>query len=831
VVFRGCVTALCLSDSNQWDGYILKRNQISLDKQYYINIINQPKNKKGGIMKNARAFLLIVFLSLTFSSTDARPQIYYGYWDYYKFCNSVHSYYVPTNSGLLKPNQFYQFVQNHPDRENLLLEITYEFNGDVNQNGRPDIEDLETWSLIFDDIKDLTHYDSYKKRCLGIFVAAEPIGLGSSNAKAWMNRRKDQFDIDMTKFVVSGNFTGTPHSDLAMFYDYPSIQTNCIFIKESDGIKLTSGYETWLDRTYQQHYFGNYRFVVSGNFNGGNWDDIIVGYDYPTIETNKMFMFPSDGSRFGNGECSYEIWFNRTYDQHYFGNYKFVVSGDYNGDGLDDLAVGYDYPTIERNKMFIFLSNGSGFGDGGCTYEIWFDRAYDEHYFGNYKFVVSGDYNGDGLDDLAVGYDYPTIERNKMFIFLSNGSGFGDGECTYEIWFDRAYDEHYFGYYKYVVTGDFNGDEKDDLGIGYDYPNGWQRVLRYLSNPSQQKFDYAGNWACDWWHTEDGYDFDKIDFALCDNFVDDDLESDFNAYSDSCDDIVYFYDNGDNPESRQYIYGFISRYGIGWSNKARLEALTNAAKDEFGDDKIYSILYMKPSTGIPDLFPENLNWISTDPYPFTTNRPINHQSGYDYIKQAITNIANQKPGAHICLVGQSAMGQNLRWPTTTEEYWYYELIWDHGAQAQVKALLWWIYKDWGDFYGSESNEDLLNIQKDIGYNLMEFSPPPRHGEEKDDYNQTAKGRDHLSIKVHNPLSTSRTEIEFSYEEKFENINLNIFDVSGRLIRSFGENEIKTKKSINWDGTDEQGKQVSSGIYIIKLESPKEFVARKIVILR
>ena len=62
--------------------------------------------------------------------------------------------------------------------------------------------------------------------------------------------------------------------------------------------------------------------------------------------------------------------------------------------------------------------------------------------------------------------------------------------------------------------------------------------------------------------------------------------------------------------------------------------------------------------------------------------------------------------------------------------------------------------------------------------------------------------------------------------------MKIFDVSGRLIKSFGEIGIKTGlNSYEWDGANGFGENVPTGVYIISLKTERRIIDKKIVLLK
>jgi len=84
----------------------------------------------------------------------------------------------------------------------------------------------------------------------------------------------------------------------------------------------------------------------------------------------------------------------------------------------------------------------------------------------------------------------------------------------------------------------------------------------------------------------------------------------------------------------------------------------------------------------------------------------------------------------------------------------------------------------------------------------------------------------------NPMNPA-AKISFSVA-KSGKVSLRIFDVSGRLVRTLvDENKLASPKpyEIIWDGTNDQGETVSSGVFFYQLETAGFRSAKKIVILR
>jgi hypothetical protein len=82
----------------------------------------------------------------------------------------------------------------------------------------------------------------------------------------------------------------------------------------------------------------------------------------------------------------------------------------------------------------------------------------------------------------------------------------------------------------------------------------------------------------------------------------------------------------------------------------------------------------------------------------------------------------------------------------------------------------------------------------------------------------------------NPFS-STTDIRFSLANSRE-LSLGIYDVSGRRVRTLGGGVVSEgRHSLPWDGKDEDGLQVSPGIYVIRADGSGSQQSQKVVYLR
>ncbi|MFB7917354.1 FG-GAP repeat domain-containing protein, partial [Streptomyces sp. NPDC056061] len=102
-----------------------------------------------------------------------------------------------------------------------------------------------------------------------------------------------------------------------------------------------------------------------------------------------------------------------------------VTSGDYNGDGKDDIAVLYDRGVAADGKfatsLFTFTSKGT---DLAAPREDWTSTG---SFRWNASGLTSGDYSGDGRSDVGILYrsGYTPDGRPIDTLFSLNGTATG----------------------------------------------------------------------------------------------------------------------------------------------------------------------------------------------------------------------------------------------------------------------------------------------------------------------------------------------------------------------------------------------------------------------
>lgn len=84
----------------------------------------------------------------------------------------------------------------------------------------------------------------------------------------------------------------------------------------------------------------------------------------------------------------------------------------------------------------------------------------------------------------------------------------------------------------------------------------------------------------------------------------------------------------------------------------------------------------------------------------------------------------------------------------------------------------------------------------------------------------------------NPF-TMLTNISFGIEQSAERIELGIYDATGRLVRdlSYAMPHAPCAMQVAWDGKDDIGRRVGSGVYFVTLENAGQKLVEKVVLLK
>jgi len=240
-----------------------------------------------------------------------------------------------------------------------------------------------------------------------------------------------------------------------------------------------------LNGTKDSGYFGI--SVSSGDFNGDIIDDALVGAYQDGLGTSRgsayVFFGKSGwGGNFTNLQAN--VTLNGTKDSGYFG--ESVSSGDFNGDNIDDALVGayQDGLGTSRGNAYVFFGKSGWRGNfTNLQANVTLNGTKDSGYFG--WSVSSGDFNGDNVDDVLVGA-YPDglgTSRGSAYVFFGK-SGWGGNFTNLQanVTLNGTKDNGYFGIS--VSSGDFSGDGVDEMLVGAYGGNGSAFIYNLFQDAS-----------------------------------------------------------------------------------------------------------------------------------------------------------------------------------------------------------------------------------------------------------------------------------------------------------------------------------------------------------
>ena len=227
---------------------------------------------------------------------------------------------------------------------------------------------------------------------------------------------------------------------------------------------------------------------LSGDFNGDGYEDLVNIYGHDGRATV--------WTHYSRGEDGFEYQSTFQRMAGFWDSQKWL-SGDFNGDGYDDLVNLYNHDG--RATVWTHYS----LGESGFEYQSTFQRM--AGFWDSQKWKV-GDFNGDGYDDLVNLYNHDG--RATVWTHYSLGeSGF-----EYQSTFQRM--AGFWDSQKWRV-GDFNGDGYDDLVNIYGH-DGRATVWTHYSL-GEGGFEYqstfrrmAGFWDSQKWKVGD-FNGDRYD--------------------------------------------------------------------------------------------------------------------------------------------------------------------------------------------------------------------------------------------------------------------------------------------------------------------------------
>ncbi len=249
---------------------------------------------------------------------------------------------------------------------------------------------------------------------------------------------------------LPGDFDGDGRADIAAVWNDGG--RNALTIRRSTGTSFT--HEHWITGPAAGTWVPSSKWV-SGDFDGDGLTDIAVIWRDAGAAT--ISVYRSFGKRFGKPV----VWVLR--EGGWADSIRWIA-GDYNGDGLSDIVAvwndgGTNTLTVRQSTRNSFITRHWGIRDGG-----WMDSTA----------WLAGDFDGDGRTDVAAAWNDGGLAT--FAVFRSLGQSF----ATHTQW--RVRDGGWGDTVKWVA-GDYNADGLSDIAAIWD-DGGSNTLTVRLSNGS-----------------------------------------------------------------------------------------------------------------------------------------------------------------------------------------------------------------------------------------------------------------------------------------------------------------------------------------------------------
>ncbi|MGW2824231.1 FG-GAP-like repeat-containing protein [Streptomyces sp. NPDC001443] len=263
--------------------------------------------------------------------------------------------------------------------------------------------------------------------------------------------------------AVRGDVDGDGYADVGAWYDFTAgtDATYTFFGKEGTGV-LSAPFKSYAAAVGE--WEAQYMKFIAGDFNGDGRSDMAMVRGYSDTSVKAFVAF---GKPDGGYAAPVQAWSSPAGGAFHI-SYLTPQAGDFNGDGRDDMAFWYA-GADGVSKLWTFTTKADG------TFEApvasW--SAPKGTWLRTSTKFVTGDFNGDGRDELGVYYNQGG-QGIKTYVFTTQPDGtFANPTVWWEstLKWEQATPQ----------VGDFNGDGRDDTLIWYSYDDGSDKTSTTLS--------------------------------------------------------------------------------------------------------------------------------------------------------------------------------------------------------------------------------------------------------------------------------------------------------------------------------------------------------------
>jgi hypothetical protein len=327
-------------------------------------------------------------------------------------------------------------------------------------------------------------------------------GLSGAADEYWQQNYLDGSDAEAVECfgqaLAVGDFDGDGYFDLAVGVPYEDVGSvdqagavNFFYVTDVGGLDV-AGNQYWNQNepnvdfdAEEDDHFGS--ALAAGDFDGDGYDDLAIGIPDEDIDdlVDGGMVYVLYGTSDGLSTAQDQTWHQGDTAEAGDQYGKTLAAGDFDGDGRDDLAVGVPSEDLggDLNTGAVEIYYGAY---GGLVERVhndfWYqgrgdiaDTAEPYDLFG--AALTTGDFDGDGYADLAVGVPYENVgspsvvDTGAVNVLYGSSAGITDSGSDY--WHQDAgigsinEGDDRFGFA--LTAGDFDGDGYADLAVGAPY--------------------------------------------------------------------------------------------------------------------------------------------------------------------------------------------------------------------------------------------------------------------------------------------------------------------------------------------------------------------------
>lgn len=209
----------------------------------------------------------------------------------------------------------------------------------------------------------------------------------------------------------------------------------------------------------------NFGWAVStSDLNCDGYGDVIVGAYGASSSQGKVYIFNGSANGISNStEVAASTTLAGTQANGWFGYY--AIGLDLNGDGYPELAVGAAGVNSLKGNVYVFSGSAAGISGGNDTSAsaVLVGNTTNASFGVS---LAAGDMNGDSYADLLIGAQQAGASNTgKAYVFYGSASGVSSANDTSAGTIISGTSAN--GYLaQYLATGDINGDGYSDIAVG-----------------------------------------------------------------------------------------------------------------------------------------------------------------------------------------------------------------------------------------------------------------------------------------------------------------------------------------------------------------------------